>query len=587
MLNKLFGSRARVQILSHFIQNPGKRFYPQEVIRATGLNAANTLREIRRLCEIGILGVTKEGGKQFYSLNTGSPLTAGLSGMFSTSTRPHFGVVEALPKDAKNLLHGKKWYHQRFDGTPLFINFIAEAELRQEKRKPLGTEADVRVCFFNDTVGDWYLDMADIARGAGVIEKLATKDPEISRKLLAAWKKDEDEFESFFWNEFPKIDFKAMSNQELVDFWDRYYEMVISRLTSSALIDHFALGTDEKIQNILRKEIYGQDAGRSLGNAEFGKVFATLTAPVHQSFINHAHIDLLKIGTGRSKETLDSYRDRYFWVTNNYADAHDLPTSYFKKDLAVWREKEDLDVELDRLIATPSENLKKKKALLRTFKLSKNLQTLIRISEDFSWWQDERKKATFLNIHVGTQFLKAIAERTKYRVPELRYCVPPELTSVLLHGSPSREELAKRAKHSAVISTRDGFHVVSGKDADDLKKLMFEDEALDEVEDVRGLPACLGRAVGTVKVIQSAKEISKVQQGDILVAVMTRPDYVPAMRKAAAIVTNEGGITSHAAIVSRELGIPCLIGTKIATKIFHDGDRVEVNANHGWARRVK
>ena len=68
---------------------------------------------------------------------------------------------------------------------------------------------------------------------------------------------------------------------------------------------------------------------------------------------------------------------------------------------------------------------------------------------------------------------------------------------------------------------------------------------------------------------------------------MTRPDYIAGMKKAAAIVTNEGGITCHAAIVSRELGIPCIIGTKIATQVFKDGDLVEVNANHGWVRKIK
>ena len=67
---------------------------------------------------------------------------------------------------------------------------------------------------------------------------------------------------------------------------------------------------------------------------------------------------------------------------------------------------------------------------------------------------------------------------------------------------------------------------------------------------------------------------------------MTRPELVPAMKKAAAIVTDEGGLTSHAAIVSRELGIPCVVGTKISTKIFKDGDLVEVNANHGSVRKI-
>jgi pyruvate,water dikinase len=68
---------------------------------------------------------------------------------------------------------------------------------------------------------------------------------------------------------------------------------------------------------------------------------------------------------------------------------------------------------------------------------------------------------------------------------------------------------------------------------------------------------------------------------------MTSPDYMLAARKAAAIITDEGGITCHAAIIARELGIPCIIGTKIGTKVLHDGDLVEVNANHGWVKKIK
>jgi len=75
--------------------------------------------------------------------------------------------------------------------------------------------------------------------------------------------------------------------------------------------------------------------------------------------------------------------------------------------------------------------------------------------------------------------------------------------------------------------------------------------------------------------------MSKMKQGDILVSIATDPDIVPAMKKAAAIVTEQGGVTSHAAIVSRELKIPCVIGTKIATKVLKDGMEVEVDANKG------
>ena len=77
-----------------------------------------------------------------------------------------------------------------------------------------------------------------------------------------------------------------------------------------------------------------------------------------------------------------------------------------------------------------------------------------------------------------------------------------------------------------------------------------------------------------------------MKSGDIIVTTMTTPDYLMAMKMAAAIVTEEGGLTSHAAIIARELGIPCIIGTKIATQVFKNGDMVEVDAEKGVVRII-
>ena len=96
-----------------------------------------------------------------------------------------------------------------------------------------------------------------------------------------------------------------------------------------------------------------------------------------------------------------------------------------------------------------------------------------------------------------------------------------------------------------------------------------------------GVPASPGVASGPVKILKSPKEIKKIQKGDILVAKMTSPDYVPAMKLAGAVVTNEGGLTSHAAIVSRELGIPCVVGTKEATQTLNGGLVVTVDGEIG------
>lgn len=96
-----------------------------------------------------------------------------------------------------------------------------------------------------------------------------------------------------------------------------------------------------------------------------------------------------------------------------------------------------------------------------------------------------------------------------------------------------------------------------------------------------GAPASPGIGTGPVKILKSPKQIGKVKKGDVLVASMTSPDYVPAMKKAAAIVTDEGGQTSHAAIVSRELGIPCVVGTKDATKKLKEESIITVNGENG------
>ena len=98
---------------------------------------------------------------------------------------------------------------------------------------------------------------------------------------------------------------------------------------------------------------------------------------------------------------------------------------------------------------------------------------------------------------------------------------------------------------------------------------------------VRGLGAAPGIAAGPVRVIRSREEAGKLAEGEVLVTHMTAPDWVPLMRKAAAIVTDSGGMTCHAAIVSRELGLPCIVGTSDATEVLRDGEGVTVNASDG------
>lgn len=152
---------------------------------------------------------------------------------------------------------------------------------------------------------------------------------------------------------------------------------------------------------------------------------------------------------------------------------------------------------------------------------------------------------------------------------------------------PSTSELKERDEGFIYIENK--LYVgVDRKFIENKYRIKFEKENIeDNKKIIKGTIAYQGNVKGRVRRVMGHKHINIIKKGEILVSPMTMPDFLPAMKKAAAIITDEGGITCHAAIVSRELGIPCIIGTKIATKVLKDGDIVEVDANKGVVRIIK
>ena len=144
------------------------------------------------------------------------------------------------------------------------------------------------------------------------------------------------------------------------------------------------------------------------------------------------------------------------------------------------------------------------------------------------------------------------------------------------YGKAQDIEFAIEKNKIFIVQTRPITTIVSNqKTLDDQKKIVSK------VADLKGEPASPGSATGVVIIIKSPTEINRVKSGQILVTSMTTPDFVPAMKKVNGIITDKGGQTSHAAIVSRELGVPCVVGTATATKFFKEGDIVTLNGTTG------
>ncbi len=153
---------------------------------------------------------------------------------------------------------------------------------------------------------------------------------------------------------------------------------------------------------------------------------------------------------------------------------------------------------------------------------------------------------------------------------------------------PSEEELSLRAK-GYILFEGNLFLEKSFREFLSEHDFFYDDPSPEKpVSEIHGQVACEGGILkGKVRIIMNAEEVKFFVKGEILVTTMTSPEYMLQMKESLAIITDEGGITCHAAIVSRELGIPCVIGTKIATKVFKDGDMVEVDATKGIVRILK
>ena len=216
-------------------------------------------------------------------------------------------------------------------------------------------------------------------------------------------------------------------------------------------------------------------------------------------------------------------------------------------------------------------------------------EDLVRVFHFFALladWRDERKKEVLIYIHCLNEILEKLAEKNKVKLELLKYALPQEIKSWILPSS-YLKILQERAKEYLFEIDSRGF--LSWIEEPVRRQILEAVRASYKrrFKEIKGVSASPGRARGKVKIIETMAEFKKMKRGDILVANMTRPEFMPLIKLASAIVTDEGGLTCHAAIVARELKIPCVVGTQTATKNLRDGQLIEVDADKGIVRIIK
>ena len=239
----------------------------------------------------------------------------------------------------------------------------------------------------------------------------------------------------------------------------------------------------------------------------------------------------------------------------------------------------------------------RKAALLNRSEVLKKLQPnkdekhFIEIAPFMVFFKDFRDDLRRKHVFIWSFLFEKIADYLKLSIEELGNLDLNEIEQALAGQFKNLKVIIEfRKTHAIFVSlpVKQGkITIVEGEEARPYEKIVSRSGLIKTTGDIKGLSTFRGKAVGKVIIVRNYENIKNFKTGAILVANTTHPNYLPAMKNAAAIVTDEGGITSHAAIVSRELHIPCIVGTKVATKILHDGDLVEVDTDKGVVKIIK
>ncbi len=194
-------------------------------------------------------------------------------------------------------------------------------------------------------------------------------------------------------------------------------------------------------------------------------------------------------------------------------------------------------------------------------------------------WQDTRKELSLLTFHHKTLLLTRAAEVLKVEKSSTENCSYQEILESL--GGNDRVT----ARRYSGVRIEKGWTTLTEEEAEVAWRAYAQEKVIQsDKKRLVGMVASVGNQnpmVAKAKIVMDPSNLKDFPEGSVLVASMTSPDYVILMRKASAVVTDTGGTTSHAAIVSREIGIPCIVGTKFATQLIKDNDNVEINTSSG------
>ncbi len=298
---------------------------------------------------------------------------------------------------------------------------------------------------------------------------------------------------------------------------------------------------------------------------------------------------LLEEGTPEFEKKAKEYLKKYDYLTT-FILTPILPMT--RKQLMERVERARKENYKETFLKQKEDNSKKEigaQKIIEIIKEDEELIDNIADARELAWALTAGIEEAYMSTSKYLTLLQLVAERIGVKFEETKYFLSKEIFNILKGATKiDNLDLEERKKGFAMMMLDGEQYISYGAEGRALSEWI--DKELNKIDNTikefKGQIACKGFAKGKVKIALEPAQAHELQEGEILVCPMTNPDYVPAMKRSAAIITDEGGLLSHAAIMSREFNKPCIIGTKIATKLLKNGDIVEVDAEKGIVRKM-
>lgn len=546
MLENLFSSKVLFKILSFLFTKPDEKFTTSEIIKATSKKQANVSRELDKLSNYKIVIKKKQGLQNIFQLNTSFTYYLALSKFF-----------EEYLKD------NKRYYRANQDVDTSFLTLEMTWKGIHDPRAfaDIGVDGFESICNIvkGKTINFYTTNLDNFIKASA---RALFNDIQLGEKLLFETRNSATEIQKTgekYWKLFNSKN--NFSDQELADILKEIYQLQAECVRWGVVIAFADINGD-----ITNKAIEIIEERKNLKHSSHN-YSSVLSEPEEKSLNEKAYIDI----QNSSKNNLNKLLDKYFWLDQGYIGRGLTMEQIEKIKFQDHHENSKLN----------------KEKLLTELKLTRSEEQVFELSRILVEAKSLRAESRQYLQVITNLIIDKFASKWEVPVRYVESMCASEVVNILNKKNKLPKNLEERWFNSIVVPNNTKKELAEYEfvtDQGEVKKFIAEQihqETQEEIHELKGQTAFPGKVKGIVKLVFGAQHNNKVEEGDILVATATSPQYLPAMKKAKAFITNVGGITCHAAIVSRELKKPCIVGTKIATNVLKDGDLVEVDAEQG------